>query len=106
MGDAWVDLDLVVDRGDGGYLHPGTLSSGWATFVRRTGLPKLRFHDLRHTYATLALDSGMKPWDLSDRLGHSSVAFTLNVYRHAIKATQEQAAATAAAFILGGPSVG
>jgi hypothetical protein len=43
----------------------------------------------------------MKPWDLSDRLGHSSMAFTLNVYRHAIRATQDQAASTAAEFLLG-----
>lgn len=43
----------------------------------------------------------MKPWDLSDRLGHSSVAFTLQAYRHAVQATQESAAVTAASFILG-----
>ena len=44
----------------------------------------------------------MKPWDLSDRLGHSSVAFTLQAYRHAVQSTQETAARTAAAFIVGG----
>ena len=48
----------------------------------------------------------MKPWDLSDRLGHSSVAFTLNVYRHAIRATQDEAASTAAQFILGDDASG
>jgi integrase len=63
-------------------------------------LPKLSLHGLRHSYATLALASGMKPWDLSDRLGHASVAFTLSVYRHAIQGSQDDAATEAAAFIL------
>jgi integrase len=100
-GPAWVETGLVFTRENGEGVHPQLLSDAFDRHVKASGLRRVRFHDLRHTYATLALDSGMKPWDLSDRLGHSSVAFTLNVYRHAIKATQDQAAAAAAVFILG-----
>src|SRR5439155_7974053 len=49
--DAWEEHDLVIDRGNGRPRHPDTLSSGWATFVRKRGLPHVRFHDLRHAHA-------------------------------------------------------
>jgi len=91
LGEAWVDLDLVVDRGDGGYLHPGTLSSGWATFVRRTGLPKVRFHDLRHAHATLMLLQGVHPKIVSERLGHASIGVTLDLYSHVLPSMQTEA---------------
>jgi integrase len=100
-GPGWSDTGLVFTRENGELVHPQLVSDAFDRHVRVGKFRRIRLHDLRHTYATLALDSGMKPWDLSDRLGHSSVAFTLNVYRHAIKPTQDLAAATAAAFILG-----
>ncbi|CAN5892328.1 site-specific integrase [soil metagenome] len=100
-GSAWEESELVFTREDGRPIHPHSVSGAFERAVKRSGLPPLRFHDLRHTYATLALEAGMKPWDLSDRLGHSTVAFTLQVYRHAIQATQESAAAMAAEFIVG-----
>lgn len=100
-GPAWQDNGFVFVREDGGFIHPHSLSHAFEQLVKSSELPRIRFHDLRHTYATLALESGMKPWDLSDRLGHASVAFTLNVYRHAVQATQDSAALAAARFILG-----
>lgn len=101
-GPAWVDTELVFTRENGELIHPQALSDAFEAHVKRLELPKLSFHGLRHTYATQALASGMKPWDLSDRLGHASVAFTLSSYRHAIQSTQDSAAESAAAFILGG----
>lgn len=100
-GSAWHDTGLVFTREDGNAMHPQALSDHFEAAVKRAQLPTLSLHGLRHTYATLALASGMKPWDLSDRLGHASVAFTLQVYRHAIQASQDTAAELAAAFILG-----
>lgn len=100
-GPAWTDNGHVFTRENGQLLHPQLVSQAFERRVRASGVRQISFHDLRHTYATLALASGMKPWDLSDRLGHSSVAFTLNIYRHAIRATQDEAASTAAQFILG-----
>src|SRR6266545_7049941 len=48
VGASWVDLDLVIDAGDGSPMNPDTLSSGWYRFLKRSGLPHVRFHDLRH----------------------------------------------------------
>jgi len=56
------------------------------------GLPRIRFHDLRHTAATLLLSSGVHPKIASEMLGHSSVAFTLDVYSHVTETLQREAA--------------
>lgn len=88
---AWVDLDLVIDRGDGGPLHPDTLSSRWRLFLSRSGLPHLRFHDLRHAHATLMLLKGVHPKVVSERLGHASVGITLDLYSHVLPSMQHDA---------------
>jgi integrase len=92
LGAAWQDLDLVVDRGDGGYLNPDTLSSGWATFCRRVGFAGIRFHDLRHGHATLLLLQGVHPKIVSERLGHASIGITLDLYSHVLPSMQAEAA--------------
>ncbi len=90
-GAAWCRTDLVIDRGDGGPLHPDTLSSRWGVFLSRSGLPHVRFHDLRHAHATLMLQQGVHPKVVSERLGHASVGITLDTYSHVLPAMQEQA---------------
>jgi integrase len=65
-------------------------------------LPRIRFHDLRHTHASLALSAGVHPKVVSERLGHADIALTLNTYSHAIPALQETAAAIVANLVLGG----
>lgn len=65
-------------------------------------MPRIRLHDLRHTHATLALQAGIHPKVISERLGHSSVSITLDTYSHAIPAMQETAASLIAALVLGG----
>jgi integrase len=89
----WADLDLVVDSGDGSPLHPDTLSSGWYRFLQRSGLPHVRFHDLRHAHATLLLLAGIHPKVVSERLGHASVGITLDIYSHVLPSMQSEAAA-------------
>ena len=64
-------------------------------------VPRIRVHDLRHTYATLALAAGVHPKIVSERLGHSSVAFTLDVYSHVIPVLEEEAASRVARLITG-----
>jgi integrase len=91
-GQRWVDHGLVVDRGDGGPLNPDTLSSGWARFLRQRGLPRVRFHDLRHAHATLMLTQGVHPKVVSERLGHASVGITLDTYSHVLPTLQQEAA--------------
>jgi len=89
----WADLDLVVDAGDGSPVHPDTLSSGWYRFLKRSGLPHVRFHDLRHAHATLLLLAGIHPKVVSERLGHASVGITLDIYSHVLPSMQSEAAA-------------
>ena len=91
-GDGWSDHDLVVDDGDGTPFNPGTLSAGWARFLRKAGLPWVRFHDLRHAHATLMLLQGVHPKVVSERLGHASVGITLDTYSHVLPVMQEEAA--------------
>jgi integrase len=67
--------------------------------VKRSGLPRLTVHGLRHSHATLALQAGVHPKVVQERLGHSSVAFTLDRYSHAIPAMQRDAAATVARLV-------
>ena len=87
----WQDLDLVIDRGDGGPLNPDTLSSRWRLFLKRSGLPHVRFHDLRHAHATLMLLQGVHPKVVSERLGHASVGITLDLYSHVLPSMQQDA---------------
>ena len=62
-------------------------------------LPTIRLHDLRHTHATLALQAGIHPKVVSERLGHATVSITLDTYSHAIPAMQEEAAALIAGLV-------
>ena len=62
-------------------------------------LPTIRLHDLRHTHATLALQAGVHPKVVSERLGHATVSITMDTYSHAIPAMQEEAAALIAGLV-------
>jgi integrase len=88
----WQDLDLVIDRGNGGPVNPDTVSSAWYRFCRQRGLPHVRFHDLRHAHATLMLLQGVHPKIVSERLGHASIGITLDLYSHVLPSMQEDAA--------------
>lgn len=101
-GPAYRDRDLVFCREDGSPVPPDAFSKTFKRWVGRLRLPYLRFHDLRHTWATLALRAGVHPKVVSERLGHSTVAFTLDVYSHAIPAMQAEAADAVAALVFGG----
>ena len=83
LGKAYNDIGLVLAEPDGAFIRPDALSSNFAVFIRRhPELPKVRFHDLRHTHASLLLQAGEHAKVVSERLGHSSVAFTLDTYGH------------------------
>ncbi len=83
--------DLVFGNADGGPVDPGVLSHAFARLVRAAGLGQVRFHDLRHTFASLMLLRGAAPKVISEALGHASVAFTMDVYSHIIGGMQEDA---------------
>jgi integrase len=64
----------------------------WKPLLRRAGLPDIRFHDLRHTCATLLLTKGVHPKIVSEMLGHSSESITLDIYSHVIPGLGDAAA--------------
>jgi len=66
-----------------------------------TPLPRLRLHDLRHTWATLALLAGVHPKVVQERLGHTKIATTMNAYSHVVPGMQSQAAELVSAMIFG-----
>jgi integrase len=69
--------------------------------LKRAGLPNIRLYDLRHTAATLALTVGVSPKVVSEQLGHTSAAFTLDVYSHVLPHMQDDAAAKVEALLMG-----
>ena len=85
--------DLVFTSVEGRPIDPCVLGHAFTRMTRQTGLEGVRFHDLRHTFASLMLLRGAKPKVISEALGHSSVAFTMYVYSHIIEGMQEDAVA-------------
>jgi integrase len=84
---------LVFANVKGKPLDPGVLTHNFARIAKRAGLENVRFHDLRHTFASLMFLRGAKPKVISEALGHSSVAFTMDTYSHIIEGMQEEAMA-------------
>lgn len=103
FGGHYEDQGLIFARPDGSPIHPQVFSDRFDRLIEATGLPRIRFHDLRHTHATLALAAGVHPKVVSERLGHSTVAFTLDVYSHVIPGMQEDAAQKVAALVFASP---
>jgi len=84
--------DLVFAHPDGSPLDPSTVTHAFGDLIKRTGLPHVRFHDLRHTHATLMLKGGVHPKIVSERLGHANIGITLDTYSHVVPGLQEAAA--------------
>jgi len=99
MGAGFIDHDLVFCRPDGGPLHPERFSRTFDREVAKTDLPRIRLHDLRHTWATLALGAGVHPKVVQERLGHASIGITLDVYSHVTAGLHADAAALVAALV-------
>lgn len=78
-GPEWTDEDLVFASHFGRPLHASYVLVGFHVLLRRAGLPRVRFHDLRHTAATLMLSRGVHPMIASEVLGHSTIAITLDL---------------------------
>ncbi len=94
------ETDLVFTRLDGRPLVPWTVSKAFHEHSRAALLPAIPLHGLRHTYATLALSSGVNPRIVSARLGHATVALTLDVYSHVLPQADREAAQQIAALIV------
>ena len=92
LGLAWTDLDLVITNAFGQPVRPSTASTQFRTVAHSLGFDRLRFHDTRHTHATILLKNGVAPHVVSKRLWHASVAFTLQVYSWVLPGQQRDAA--------------
>jgi integrase len=80
-------------------LPQRTLSGRFQLAALRLGLPEIRFHDLRHTAATLMLEQGVHPKVVQERLGHSNIQMTMNLYSHVSESMGQQAAEALAGAI-------
>jgi integrase len=94
-----VRVFYVFTLESGEALDPEDVSHYFRQAVKKAMLPQIRLHDLRHTHATLALQAGVHPKVVSERLGHATVSITLDTYSHAIPAMQEEAAALIAGLV-------
>jgi len=93
VGPAWEDLDLVFPNAIGAPIDGTNFSrQSFAALLAKASLPPMRFHDLRHTAATLLLGRGINPKIVSEMLGHARIAITLELYSHVTPHMQQQAA--------------
>lgn len=91
-GSNWVEKDLIFPSSIGSPQDQKNLDRIFKETLVKAGIPKIRFHDLRHTAATLMLQEGIHPKVVQERLGHSDISMTLNVYSHVLPSMQEDAA--------------
>ena len=92
QGIPLTDDTLVFSHPDGKPMRPNTVSRAWTTLAARTGLKVIRFHDARHSHASLMLKQGTHPKIVQERLGHSTISITLDTYSHVAPGLQEAAA--------------
>jgi len=91
-GIKWVEHGLIFSNSIGGPINPRNLLREFKKLLTNAGLPDIRFHDLRHTAASLMLNNGIPPIVVSRRLGHSKASITLDVYGHLIPSMQTDVA--------------
>lgn len=102
MGEGWLNsIDALVTEPDGRPTSPQSMSKRFKALAAAAALPVIRFHDIRHTYATAALLAGVPVKVVSQRLGHSDVRITLMIYAHVMPGDDQDAAEVAAAAIMG-----
>ena len=92
MGRPLTPDTLIYERPDGTIPVPDSVTHAFAKYANKAGITGVRLHDLRHTHASLMLKAGVHPKIVSERLGHSSVSITLDVYSHVVPGLQEAAA--------------
>jgi integrase len=102
LGQAYQDHGLVVCQADGKPIDPRNFTRYFDRVLRQAGLPRIRFHDARHTFATLMLELGESPKTVQTMLGHSRVAITLDIYSHVSLELEKKAAAKLNAALTSG----
>ncbi len=98
-GEAWAGGDYVFTREDGEPWHPDRVRVLFQESIKRAKAPRIRMHDLRHTWATLALRAGVHPKVVQERLGHANIRMTMDTYSHCLPDMQESAAELVASVV-------
>lgn len=91
LGESYQDHDLVIATSLGTPVSPRNLLRSFYRILEKANLPKIRFHDFRHTHATLMLKQGEHPKVVSERLGHSNTRITMDIYSHVLPNMQQEA---------------
>ncbi|MGC1511681.1 MAG: site-specific integrase, partial [Acidimicrobiales bacterium] len=99
IGMKLIESELVFGKADGTTIHPDVISQTFDKLVARSGVRRIRLHDLRHTHATIGLRAEVPVKVMSERLGHSTPAFTLQQYAHVIPGMQAEAAGAIADIV-------
>jgi integrase len=89
VGPGWHDLGLVFTHADGRAFDPGSITKTFFALVKRSGLPHVNIHGLRHSHGSHLLMAGVPALTVSKRLGHSSVVFTQDRYGHLLPDSQD-----------------
>jgi integrase len=93
LGDRYEDQGLLFTTDTGGPINPSNLRKwSFAPLLKKAKLPHIRFHDLRHTCATLLLTQGTHPKYGQELLGHATIAITLDTYSHVLPGMGDQTA--------------
>src|SRR5947199_9032449 len=91
MGEQWRNLDLVFTNRFGSHLESSHVNERFNAAVKAAGLPPMRFHDLRHSAATLLLAMNVHPKVVQQLLGHSNISITMDLYSHVLPSMQRDA---------------
>ena len=100
-GAAYQDLGLVFAREDGSLIRPSYVSRRFDRLVQDLGLRRVRLHDIRHSWASVALLNGVPMKVVQERLGHSSIQITMDLYSHVLEGLDRSAADTVATAVFG-----
>lgn len=91
LADVWPNHDLIVTNGIGGVVNPSVVKTNRIRLMAKANVPPITTHDLRHCAATIMLTSGTPPVIVSQKIGHSSIATTADLYGHVMPSEQSQA---------------
>src|SRR6266487_657373 len=90
-GEGWQEHDLVFSTSLGTPLNPSKVVDRFKFLLKKAGLPNIRFHDLRHSAATILLKMGIHPKVVQELLGHNQISMTMDIYSHVMPAMQKDA---------------